>query len=100
MERGPDYENSRCILVFGAHPLVSHPPRGRDLLRGKIENGAKLIVVDPRRTQLAEKADLWLQIRPGTDAALVLAMINVVISEELVRQGLRRALVRGLRCSR
>ncbi|MFH0915129.1 MAG: molybdopterin-dependent oxidoreductase [bacterium] len=83
MERGPDYENSHCILVFGAHPLVSHPPRGRDLLRGKAKNGAKVIVVDPRRTQLAGKADLWLQIRPGTDAALVLGMINVVIAEGL-----------------
>ncbi len=83
MERGPDYENSRCILVFGAHPLVSHPPRGRDLLRGRINNGAKLIVVDPRRTQLADKADVWLQVRPGTDGALVLGMINVVIAEGL-----------------
>ena len=83
MERGPDYENSRCILVFGANPLVSHPPRGRDLLRGKANNGAKLIVVDPRKTRLAEKADLWLQVRPGTDGALVLGMINVVITEGL-----------------
>jgi anaerobic selenocysteine-containing dehydrogenase len=83
MEVGPDYENARCILVFGGHPLVSHPPRGRDILRGQIENGAKLIVVDPRRTQLAAKADLWLQIRPGTDAALVLGMINVIMEEGL-----------------
>jgi len=83
MERGPDYENAQCILVFGAHPLVSHPPRGRDLLRGRVKNGAKLVVVDPRRTQLAEKADLWLQVRPGTDGALVLGMINVVIAEGL-----------------
>jgi anaerobic selenocysteine-containing dehydrogenase len=83
MERGPDYENSRCIMVFGGNPLVSHPPRGRDLLRGKVNNGAKLIVADPKRTQLAEKADLWLQVRPGTDCALVLGMINVIIAEEL-----------------
>ncbi len=82
MERGPDYENSRCILVFGAHPLVSHPPRGLDVLRGK-RKGARLVVVDPRRTQLAERADLWLQIRPGTDAALALGMINWIIEEEL-----------------
>jgi anaerobic selenocysteine-containing dehydrogenase len=83
MERGPDYENARCILIFGANPMVSHPPRGRDLMRGRINNGAKLIVVDPRRTYLASKADLWLQIRPGTDAALVLGLINLVIEQGL-----------------
>ncbi len=83
MERGPDYENARCILVFGANPIVSHPPRGMDLLRGRINNRAKLIVVDPRRTYLAEKADLWLQVRPGTDAALALGLINLVIEQGL-----------------
>lgn len=83
MERGPDYENAACILVFGGNPMISHPPRGRDLMRGRIVNGAKLIVVDPRRTYLASKADLWLRIRPGTDAALVLGMIDVIIKEGL-----------------
>ena len=43
----------------------------------------KLIVIDPRRTKVAEKADIWLQIRPGTDAALFLAWINVIIEENL-----------------
>ena len=45
--------------------------------------GAKLIVVDPRRSDTAAKADLWLQIRPATDAALALGMINVMINEQL-----------------
>jgi anaerobic selenocysteine-containing dehydrogenase len=83
MERGPDYENSSCILIFGANPMISHPPRGRDVMRGRVSNGAKLIVVDPRRTYLASKADLWLQIRPGTDAALVLGLINLIIEQGL-----------------
>ena len=83
MERGPDYENSSCILIFGANPMISHPPRGRDVMRGRVSNGAKLIVVDPRRTYLAGKADLWLQIRPGTDAALVLGLINLIIEQGL-----------------
>ena len=82
MEKGPDYENAGCILVIGGNPVVSHPPRGRDLLRGRIA-GAKLIVVDPRRTKLAEDADIWLQIRPGTDAALVMGMINIIIERGL-----------------
>lgn len=48
-----------------------------------LKNGAKLIVVDPRRTDLAARADRWLQIRPGTDDALALAMLHVIIREEL-----------------
>ena len=83
MERGPDYQNTNCILVFGGHPLVSHPPRGVELVEAKRKRKAKLIVVDPRKTQLASQADLWLQIRPGTDAALALGMMNVIINEHL-----------------
>ena len=83
MESGPDYLNSNCILVVGGNPLASHPPRGRDLLEALNRRRARLIVVDPYRTELAERADLWLQIRPGTDAALALGMINVIIEEIL-----------------
>lgn len=83
MEVGPDYRNSRCILVWGANPLASHPARGAEILRTVEGEDAKLIVIDPRRTLLASKADEWLQVRPGTDAALALAMINTIINEEL-----------------
>jgi anaerobic selenocysteine-containing dehydrogenase len=83
MEEGPDYLSSKCILVCGGNPLVSHPPRGRDLLEGVKKNKAKLIVIDPRCTPLADEADVWFRIRPGTDAALILGMLHTVISEEL-----------------
>ena len=82
-EIGPDYLSSKCILVCGGNPLVSHPPRGRDLLEGVKKNKAKLIVIDPRRTPLAAQADMWFQIRPGTDVALILGMLHTIISEEL-----------------
>jgi thiosulfate reductase/polysulfide reductase chain A len=82
-EQGPDYLNSKCILIFGGNPPVSHPGRGRDLLEAVAKRGTKLIVVDPRRTDLAKRADMWLQIRPGTDQALILAMLHTVISEQL-----------------
>src|SRR4030042_1878035 len=83
LEPGPDYLASKCILVCGANPLVSHLPRGMDILEAKQKHQAKLIVIDPRLTALASKADLWLQIRPGTDGALILAFINVIINEKL-----------------
>ncbi|MFC1995803.1 molybdopterin-dependent oxidoreductase, partial [Chloroflexota bacterium] len=81
-EVGPDYQNANCILVWGANPLVAHPPRGRDILDAK-KRGAKLIVIDPRQTKLAAKADFWLQIRPGTDAALALGMMHIIVNERL-----------------
>ena len=81
IENGPDYLNSNCIMVVGGNPLASHPPRGRDILEAKRKRKAKLIVVDPYRTTLAEKADLWLRIRPGTDAALALGMMKIMIDE-------------------
>jgi len=84
-ERGPDYLNSKCIIVWGGNPIVSHPPRGRDILQAK-KNGAKLIVIDPRQTTLASKADIWIQIRPATDDALALGILNVLINEKLYDQ--------------
>jgi thiosulfate reductase/polysulfide reductase chain A len=82
MDVGPDYENAECIFVWGANPVSSHPVMGKAITDAR-RRGAKLIVVDPRRTYLASKADIWLQVRPGTDAALALGMINTIIEEEL-----------------
>ncbi|HLA80503.1 MAG TPA: molybdopterin-dependent oxidoreductase, partial [Thermoleophilia bacterium] len=86
LEVGPDYQAAECIVVWGGNPLNSHPPRGRDILDAK-RRGAKLIVVDPRRTRLAKLADLWLQVRPGTDVALALGMIHTIIQEGLYEAG-------------
>ena len=74
-----------CILVWGHNPLNSGPDgelgfHSRDLLW---EGKTKFIVVDPRRTELAAKGAIWLQLRPGTDDALALAMINVIVTENL-----------------
>lgn len=59
-----------CILAIGTNPRLSHPVIGL-LIRQAQAAGAKLIVIDPRRTELARRADLWLQVEPGTDAELV-----------------------------
>jgi anaerobic selenocysteine-containing dehydrogenase len=75
-----DYENSGCIIVWGANPPHSFPPYWKDVRQAK---GAKILVVDPVHTKSARKADLWLQPRPGSDPALALAMLNVIINEDL-----------------
>lgn len=75
-----------CVLMWGANtPVIGsvHGVCGK-LVHDAIRSAEKLIVVDPRRTRSAEKADHWMQLRPGTDCALALAMIHVIITEDLV----------------
>jgi anaerobic selenocysteine-containing dehydrogenase len=80
----PNYQAPECMAIWGNNPVVSNA----DGFYGHwvvdlMKRGTKLIVIDPRLTWLASKADLWLQIRPGTDAALALGMLNVIINEDL-----------------
>jgi anaerobic selenocysteine-containing dehydrogenase len=77
----PKVPQIRCI-VMGANITESGPIRWRPM-RKRLAEGAKLIVVDPRRTDVAKEADIWLQLRPGTDGALFMAWINVIIEEGL-----------------
>jgi len=73
-----------CILYWGHNPVLSGPDgETRFNVIEALNCNPKTIVVDPRRTMLAEKSDLWLQIRPGADDALALAMLNVIIAEKL-----------------
>ncbi len=81
----PDFENSRCVVVWGTNPDMSRPPWAREI-RQAIKKGAKLLVIDPRRIGLAKKADLWLQVRPGTDLALALGLARAMIEEGLYDQ--------------
>jgi anaerobic selenocysteine-containing dehydrogenase len=80
-----DYEgNPKCIMVWGNNAIISNPDEYKGLyLSDALAKGAKLIVVDPRFTKLADRSDLWLQLRPGTDVALALGMLHVIMEEEL-----------------
>jgi anaerobic selenocysteine-containing dehydrogenase len=74
----------KCIVMWGCNPLWTNPDEYKGVSFWRTyQKGAKLIVIDPRKGFLAKRADLWLQIRPGTDAALVLGFHNVIIEEEL-----------------
>jgi anaerobic selenocysteine-containing dehydrogenase len=78
----PDFVKAKCILVWGANPPATWPPKSRKLMAAR-KLGAKLIVVDPVQSNIASKADLWLPVRPGTDVALALGMLNVLVTEGL-----------------
>jgi thiosulfate reductase/polysulfide reductase chain A len=73
---------TKCIFLIGIDPQQS-VLRLWKTVRDAKKMGAKLIVIDPRRTKTAELADIWLQQRPGTDTALLMSMINVIIEEGL-----------------
>jgi anaerobic selenocysteine-containing dehydrogenase len=73
---------TRCKVIWGSSIQQSRPQFYQQHIEAKT-NGLKLIVVDPRRTTLASVADIHLQLRPGTDGALALGMINVIINENL-----------------
>jgi len=72
------------ILFWGHNPIYSGPDGELGFgVREALARKPKIIVVDPRKTMLARRADVWLQLRPGTDDALALAMLNVIIEEGL-----------------
>lgn len=80
---GGEIPAAGCVVMWGCNASQSDPNLLYPMVLHARKNGAKLIVIDPRRTREAEKADLWLQIRPGTDLALMLGWIRLIITEEL-----------------
>jgi len=75
-------EGSRAMILWAHNPNHSQPGAVGRILRMK-KNGGKLVVIDPRSTYFAQRADVHAQIRPGSDCALALALLNVVITEDL-----------------
>lgn len=78
----PDIENAKCVVLWAVNPENSTPPRGWRLSPERMR-GRQLIVIDPRRTPPAQRAHIHVQPRPGSDAALALALINVIIERGL-----------------
>ena len=88
----PDVDRTHYFLMLGANPLASNGsiwtvPDVRQRLKDLKSRGGKLVVVDPRRTETAELASEHLFIRPGSDAAFLLAMIHVLFCDDLVAPG-------------
>ena len=97
----PDLARCDYLLILGANPLVSNgslmtAPGIKKRLRALRTRGGQIVVVDPRRSETAEIADLHLAIRPGGDAAFVLAMLQVLFEEERIDLGACRDLVNDL----
>ena len=84
----PDYRRTDVLMVIGANPWVSkgsflHDPRMREHMQGVVERGGRVFVVDPRRTETAERFE-HIPLRAGTDAWFLLSVLQVLFSEGLV----------------
>ena len=79
-----DIEQAQLIVLWGANPATDSPPLAHEQIKRARQRGAEVIVIDPQRTATARETDAeWVPIRPGTDGALALGMIEVLIEEEL-----------------
>ncbi len=80
-----DLENAELLLVWGANPATDSPPLDMLRLEAAARRGAEVVVIDPRKTETAVRTGArWIPIRPGTDGALALGMIAVLVEEELL----------------
>jgi len=79
---GPSYADSGCVVIWGFNPQEANARQAAQIASAR-SGGAKLIVVDPRSIPLAKQADIHAQVKPGTDIALALGLLNVIIAEKL-----------------
>ncbi|MDP7579734.1 MAG: formate dehydrogenase subunit alpha [SAR202 cluster bacterium] len=78
-----DYEEAGCLIIAGSDANSNHPVAASRMRRAVVEKGAKLIVINPRRIEMCDFADLWLRPRPGTDVSLLNGMAKVILDEGL-----------------
>src|SRR6516225_8037457 len=85
----PDIAETGCLILWGYNPSFSRITHATATVAG-LKRGMKLIVIDPRHVGLANKADVWLRVRPGTDGALALGLANVMIQNGWYDRGFVR----------
>jgi formate dehydrogenase alpha subunit len=89
-----EIDGADCILVIGSNTTGQHSIIASKIMRAR-EKGAKLIVIDPRRIPLTEYADLFLQVKPGTNVALINGMIHILIEKGLIDEAFIRERTEG-----
>ncbi len=89
-----DYEEAGCLMIVGADASANHPVIAIRFRRA-MSRGARVIVINPKRIELCDQADLWIANRPGTDVALFNAMARVILDEGLANAEFIRARTEG-----
>lgn len=87
VEADIDPNVTEAVFIWGTNPAQSDNSAFWRSLIGISKSEVPLVVVDPRRTQVAARADLWLAVKPGTDCTLALGLVHVIIAEDLVDHG-------------
>lgn len=91
-----DMENADLLIVWGANPATDSPPLDMHRLEAAHRRGAQVVVIDPRRTETVLRTQAeWVPIRPGTDGALALGLLHVLVEEELYDEAFARKWTRG-----
>lgn len=86
-----DIEGAELLVVWGTNPATDSPPLDMHRLENAAAQGADVIVIDPRRTETVRRTEAeWIPIRPGTDGALALGMIRILLEEDLHDEGFAR----------
>jgi anaerobic selenocysteine-containing dehydrogenase len=96
----PDLDRTDHLLILGANPAVSNgslmtAPGASERIKAIRARGGRVVVIDPRRTETAALADVHHAIRPGSDALLLLAMLQVIFTESLAKPGRLDAITNG-----
>src|SRR5579871_2708382 len=86
-----DIKNANVVVVMGGNAAEAHPCGFKWVIEAKIENGAKLVVIDPRFTRTASVADVYAPIRPGTDIAFLSGLIRYLLEKDAIQHEYVRA---------
>ena len=79
----PDVRLATAFIIVGSNTTETHPVISSQVMKAKYESGAKIVVMDPRRIEMVNHADVWLRPKPGTNVAVLNAIANVIIGEGL-----------------
>ncbi len=82
----PDLENSKLIVIWGANPITDSPPLMNKRIMKAKSQGTRIIAIDHMQSDIARKADQWVPVRSGTDGALALVILRVIINEGIYNQ--------------
>ena len=94
IQNGEDVTNANTVLIVGANPHAANPVQWANIKAAKAR-GATIVVLDPLQSEAAKIADLWLAPKPGTDAAIAMAMLHVLITENRVDHAFIHAWTHG-----
>ncbi len=91
----PDFENTDLVVIWGTNPSTDSPPAILKKVLAAKKRGARVVVIDQMRSHMAKRADQWIGIRSGTDGALALAMMHVIVNEGLYDEAFVREWTTG-----